>query len=337
VALALAGGCGLAALATWPAQTQLRRGAAIAALGAALVVLAAILNPICLMGPYGAVDPRLDPVWFSRISEVQSPFVLAREAPGNFLAGYCYAALAAAAAFAASWLVAPADRRAALAVGALAATALLVTSIEVRGLPFALLYALPGVAAFIVLGVTRLRLSKALGPVVLIASLFAASDASFALVGHTIQTSLPANRQFDRVQDVWMDDCLKPNALQGLAALPAGRVLGLVDQGPSILAYTHHAAVGGAYHRNASGILDTYAAFTGTPAQSAAIVARRGIDYIAICKPAPDYTFYRAHDGGKGLLSALESGQRIAWLEPIPSKNSAGKVELYRVLRNRLP
>ena len=134
-----------------------------------------------------------------------------------------------------------------------------------------------------------------------------------------------------------MDDCLKPASLQNLAALPAGRVLGLVDQGPSILAYTHHSAVGGAYHRNAAGILDTYAAFTGTPTQSAAIMARRRIDYIAICKPAPDYSFYRAHDAGTGLLSILAKGQSIAWLEPISSKDSSGKVELYRVLRSQLP
>jgi hypothetical protein len=338
-ALGLAGGCGLAALTAWPAlvQTRLRRSIAIAGLGIALVALAAFLNPVCLMGPYGAVDPRLGAIWFSRISEVQSPFMLAREEPGNFLAGYCYAVLAVIAAIGASLFVEGSERRAALTIAALAAVALLVTSVEVRGLPFALMYALPALAAFVVIGVERLRLSKALGPIVMISSLFAASDASFALVGHTIQTSLPANRQFDRVQDVWMDDCLKPSALKNLAALPTGRVLGLVDQGPSILAYTHHSAVGGAYHRNVAGILDSYAAFTGTPEESAAIIARRGIDYIAICKPAPDYSFYRAHDGGKGLLSVLARGQKIAWLEPVSSKGSAGKVELYRVLRSQLP
>ncbi len=338
-ALGVAGGCGLAILTVGPAflQTRTRRGFAIAGLGVAMAALAASLNPICLMGPYGAVDPRLGAIWFSRISEVQSPFVLVREEPGNFLAGYCYAVLAVIAAGAAVLLVEHSERRAALTSAALAAMALLVTSVEVRGLPFALLYALPGLAAFVVIGVTQLRLSKALGPVVLVASLFAASDASFALVGHSIQTSLPTNRQFDRVQDVWMDDCLKPSALRSLATLPPGRVLGLVDQGPSILAYTPHSAVGGAYHRNASGILDTYAAFTGTPAQSAAVIARRKIDYVAICKPAPDYSFYRAHDGGKGVLSVLAEGQRIAWLEPISSKSAPGKIVLYRVLRNELP
>ena len=317
-------------------RTRLRRGFAFAGLGVALGAFAALMNPVCLLGPYGAVDPRLGAIWFSRISEVQSPFVLLREEPGNFLAGYFYAVLAVLAAFGASLLVARNERRSAGTIAAIATTALLVTTVEVRGLPFALLYALPCVAAFVVTGAEKLHLSKTLGPVVLVAALFAASDASFALVGHAIQTSLPANRQFDHVQDVWMDDCLKPSALKDLAALPAGRVLGLVDQGPSILAYTHHAAVGGAYHRNAAGILDTYAAFTASPDASEAIIARRGIDYIAICRPAPDYAFYRAHDGGKGVLSLLATGRKIAWLAPIVSKASSGKVELYRVLHTRL-
>ncbi len=336
-ALGVTGGLGLAGLSLWPARTRAHRAIAVVGLGAVMIALAAFLNPVCLKGPYGAVDPRLGAIWFSRISEVQSPFVLMHEEPGNFFAGYCYAVLAVLAAACAAFLVERRERRAALTVAAIAASALLVTSIEVRGLPFALLYALPGLAAFVVIGVERLRLSKVLAPIVLVASLFAASDASFALVGHSIQTSLPANRQFDRVQEAWMDDCLKPAAFRNMAALPAGRVLGLVDQGPSILAYTHHSAVGGAYHRNAAGILDTYAAFTGTPAQSAAVIARRGIDYVAICKPAPDYAFYRAHDGGKGVLSILAKGQSIAWLEPIASNNSPGKIELYRVLRAPLP
>jgi hypothetical protein len=45
----------------------------------------------------------------------------------------------------------------------------------------------------------------------------------------------------------------------------------------------------------------------------------------------------RAHDGGKGLLSLLATGRKIAWLEPMPSNVSSGKVELYRVLRSRFP
>jgi hypothetical protein len=165
---------------------------------------------------------------------------------------------------------------------------------------------------------------------VAIVALFAASDASFALAGHSIQTSLPKNEQFDAVQDSWQAACLAPEDFKSLASLPKGRVLGLVDQGPYILAYTHHSAVSGPYHRDGSGIIDSYEAFTGSPSQSAAIMARRRIDYVTVCQLAPDYAFYRAHDGGRGILSLLAKGQKLAWLEPIAARGP-GKVELYRV------
>ncbi|MGA9795481.1 MAG: hypothetical protein WBQ17_08085 [Rhizomicrobium sp.] len=333
--LGLAGGCGLAAICSVPAlnQSKARRIAAFVGLGAALVALAAITAPLCLKGPYAAVDPRLGPIWFSRIAEVQSPFTLAPQAPGDFLAGYCYAVLATLGAIAAVFLVERQERRAAAAIAAIALAALAVCSVEIRGLEYAQMYALPGLAGCVFLCISRFRLSKAVGAVTTIVALFAASDASFALAGHSIQTSLPKSKQFDLLQESWQSDCLAKADFRTLASLPRGRVLGLVDQGPYILTYTHHAAVSGPYHRDASGIIDTYDVFTGAPAKSAGILARRGIDYVAVCKPAPDYAFYRAHDRGRGILSLLARKQKIAWLEPIPS-HDPGKIELYRV---RLP
>jgi hypothetical protein len=331
-ALAAGGGLGLAAISSWPAlNTTTRRAVAFVGLGCALLVLAALTGPECLGGPYAAVDPRLGPIWFSRIAEVQSPFALAPQAPGDFLAGYCYAVIAVLGAIGAVFLAEKQDRRAAIAIAAIAVAALAVTTIEIRGLGYAQMYALSGLAACLVLAVSRFRLSKALGAVTTIVALFAASDASFALAGRSIETSRPKAEQFDALQDSWSNACLARADFRALAALPKGRVLGLVDQGPYILAYTHHAVVSGPYHRDASGIIDTYDAFTAAPAQSQAIITRRGIDYVAVCKPAPDYAFYRAHDHGQGILSLLAKGRKIAWLEPIPA-HGAGKIELYRVV-----
>lgn len=333
-ALGLAGGCGLAGISIL-GKSRAARIAAFAALGVALVVLAAMIGPQCLKGPYAAVDLRLGPIWFSRIQEVQSPFVLAPQAPGDFLAGYVYAAFAFLAAIGAVFLVEPRNRRGAMIVAAFALSALVVTSFEVRGLPFAQMFALPSVAAFVTLAISRLHLSGARGVVATIAALFVASNASFAVADNAIQTSLPADRQFEVVQESWRNACLAPEDFNTLAALPKGLVLGLIDQGPYILADTHHSAVGGPYHRDADGILDTYTAFTGTPAKSASIMARRGIDYVVACRPAPDFAFYRAHDGGKGILSLLSAGKRVAWLEPLPTKGP-GRIEIYRVRKDAL-
>lgn len=332
--LGVAGGCGLAAL-SFLRKSRAYRVAAFGALAIALVALAAAIGPQCLRGPYAAIDPRLGPVWFSRIQEVQSPFTLAAQAPGDFLAGYVYAALAVLAATGAIFLVERHNRRTAAIVAAFALSALAVTSFEVRGLAFAQMFALPGLAAFVVLAVSRLNLAGVRGAAATVAALFAASNASFAVAATAIQTSQPADRQFDAVQESWHDACLAPEDFAALAALSKGRVLSLVDQGPYILIYTHHSAVGGPYHRDADGILDTYAAFTGTPARSAAVVKRRGIDYVAFCRPAPDFAFYRAHDHGGGILSLLAAGKRVAWLEPVAAKGP-GKIEIYRVRKDAL-
>jgi hypothetical protein len=266
---------------------------------------------------------------------VQSPFVLAPQAPGDFLAGYVYAALASLAAIGAIFLVERQNRHTAIVVAAFALSALLVTTFEVRGLAFAQMFALPSVAAFVVLTISRLNLSGVRAAFATVVALFVTSNASFAVAANAIETSKPVDRRFGAVQESWHKACLAQEDFGTLAALPKGRVLALIDQGPYILAYTHHSAIGGPYHRDADGILDTYAAFTGTPMQSAAIMARRGIDYVAICRPAPDFAFYRAHDGGKGVLSLLAGGKRVAWLEPLPSKGP-GKIEIYRIRKDAL-
>jgi hypothetical protein len=327
-ALGVAGGCGFAAISFAPLNNAPRRAVAFIALGCVLLAFAGFIGPSCLRGPYAALNPRLGPVWFSRIEEVQSPFVLAPQAPGDFLAGYFYAVLAMLASFGAVFLAASEARRATLTVAGFAAAGVLVTSVEIRGLDFAQMYAMPAVAAFVVLAVSRLRLSGGKGAVATVAGLIVASNASFAVAATAIEKSLPKDKQFDAVQESWMKACLAEKDFAVLNTLPKGRMLSLVDQGPYILIYTKDSVVAGPYHRDASGILDTYDVFTAAPAKSEAILAQRGIDYVTVCKPAPDYAFYRAHDGGKGILSLLAKGQKIAWLDQV---KSPGKVEVYRV------
>jgi hypothetical protein len=96
-----------------------------------------------------------------------------------------------------------------------------------------------------------------------------------------------------------------------------------VDQGPAILAYTGDAVIAGPYHRDAAGILDSYAIFTG--ARPRAILQRRGIDYLMTCRAAPDWEFYRARGG---LIAGLAAGQVPDWLTPA---GKSGDVEVYRI------
>jgi hypothetical protein len=328
-ALGITGGCALVAISFTPrvTATVFTRAAGIVVLAVALLALAAVLNPVCLRGPYGAVDPQLNAVWLSRIDEAQSPLYLLRAKPDYFMAGYCYALFATLAAIASVFVVRA--RAATLILAALAVTALAVSTFEVRAIPFALFLALPGLTALIVTGVERFRLSGAMATLALVIAVSLASDIIFAVIGEHLAKARPKDA------DAFRSDCLRPMDFRTMGALPKGRVLGFVDQGPYILALTPHAAVAGPYHRDSAGILDTYTTFTAPPAEGADILARRGIDYVAVCKTSPDYAYYLKQGRSDGLLSQLAAGRDVAWLERVPEK-PGDAVILYRVRKDRL-
>jgi hypothetical protein len=303
------GGIGVAAISALPRH----RVAALAGLGLVLVALAALLNPACFAGPYAGLDTRMQTIFMDRINEARPVWSFFRLAPSQVVGGYLYAAFALAMFFFAP----PGRGRTVLIV--FAAVALLVATFQFRGVNFAILFALPGLAA----ALARLTQRRAFGAAWLAGAMLLASGAAFILA------SALAEGQ-DRVALRAMtfgaqEDCGHEPALAALKALPPGRVAAFVDQGPAILAYTGDAAIAGPYHRDAAGILDSYEIFTGPDPR--AILQKRGIDYLMTCRAAPDWDFYKARGG---LIARLAKGQVPGWLLPA-GKN--GDVEVYRVKR----
>ncbi len=285
--------------------------AAFAALAVVLLGLASLMNPVCFAGPYAGMDDRIRMIFLSRINEARPVWEFLSFAPSQTVGGYFYAVFAVAlCAFAA-------PGRPRNCVIALATTALLVATVQIRGVNFAILFALPGLAA----ALTRLALPR--GIVWLAVAILLGNSGAFTLAGvllegpDKVQARVAA---FHRQQA-----CGSPQAMALLRDRPTGRVAAFVDQGPAILAYTKHAAIAGPYHRNQAGILDTYEIFTGPDAP--AILKRRGIDYLMTCRAAPDWEFYRARGG---LVAQLAAGQVPGWLTPA---GKSGDVELYRITR----
>jgi hypothetical protein len=306
-ALLIAGGTGAAAISFLPRHWL----AGVAALCVLVVALAALLNPACMAGPYAGLDGRMQPLFLDRINEARPVWSFFRLAPSEVAGGYLYAAFAMGMSF-----FAP-PGRGKLAVIVFAAVALLVATFQFRGVNFAILFALPGLAA----GLARLAQGRSI--VLPAAAVLLCSGAAFTLAGALAegQDRVALRAMTFRAQE----DCGHEPALAALAALPQGRVAGFVDQGPAILAYTNDAAIAGPYHRDATGILDSYAIFTG--AQPRAILQRRGIDYLMTCRAAPDWEFYRARGG---LIAGLAAGQVPDWLAPA---GKSGDVEVYRIKR----
>lgn len=305
-ALLMAAGAGAAAISFLPRH----RLAGFGVLALVLLGLAALLNPVCLAGPYGGLDPRMRTLFFARINEAHPIWEFVKLAPSETVGGYVYAAFALL-----MCSFAP-EGRARRAVMLFAATALVVATIQFRAVPFALLFALPGLAAALV------TLMEKRSVILLAVMILLCSGAAFILAGAMVegQDRVAARARAFKAQE----DCGYTPSLAVLQDLPPGRVAAFVDQGPGILAYSGDSVIAGPYHRDAAGILDSYAIFTGPGPR--AILKRRGIDYLMTCRAAPDWDFYRARGG---LVAQLAKGDVPGWLMPA---GHSGDVDVYRVV-----
>jgi hypothetical protein len=301
------GGLGAAAISLLPRH----RLAATIGLAVALAAIAAFLNPACLAGPYGGLDARMQTLFFARINEAHPVWVFFHLSPSQTIGGYVYAAFALALCFAA-----PAGRARTIII-TFSAVALAVATFQYRATPFALVFALPGLAAALA------RLWERRGLILLTAALIFANGGAFTLAASLAEgQERIATRAAAFARQV---ACGNEPAMEVLKSLPRGRVAGFVDQGPAILAYTPHSAIAGPYHRDAAGILDTYEIFAGKNPR--AVLGSRGINYVMTCRGAPDWGFYRAQGG---LVAELARNRIPAWLAPV---GRSGGVEVYRVER----
>ena len=313
-ALLAAGGLGVAAISFRPRH----RLAGLAILAAILVLLAAMLNPACLAGPYAGMDARLKLIFLDRINEARPVWSFFRLAPAQVVGGYLYAAFALLLCFAAP------PGRGKRAVIAFAAMGLLVATFQYRAVPFALVFALAGLAA----GLTQITRHRSI--VWLTAMLLLGNGIAFSIAGQRMEGEEKAIRRAFAFFD--QEACGHALAMEAFKKLPAGRVAAFVDQGPGVLAYTGNNVIGGPYHRNAAGILDTYEIFAGKNPR--AVLDRRGIDYLMTCRAAPDWEFYRARGG---LISQLAAGRTPPWLIEVEGATGfdlpTGGAQVYRIKR----
>lgn len=312
-ALLAAGGAGLAAISFLPRY----RISALIVLALALLALAAMLNPACLAGPYAGMDARLKMIFLDRINEARPVWSFFRLAPAQVVGGYVYAAFALA-----MIMLAPQGRPRRIVI-VFSAVALLVATFQYRGTNFALLFALPGLAAALV------RLTTRRSIVWLAAAILVASGAAFTLVGALAEGMDNVRQRALRFGA--QERCAGQFALERLNDLAPGRVAAFVDQGPAILAYSRDSVIAGPYHRNAAGILDTYEIFAGKEPRT--VLRRRSIDYLVVCRGAPDWDFYRARGG---LVSQLAQGRTPPWLKRvdwIEAFELTPPAEVYRVKR----
>jgi hypothetical protein len=338
--LATFGGLGLASVTLLAAGTPLRRALLFVGLGAAALLLVLAIAPACLAGPYGNVSPRINEIFLSRVQEVQSPILNAANDWPFFFYGTLYSAFGLLACIFAVFLVQQKNRLAAIIVATFAAMAFAVMSVEVRGVLFALLASLPGLAAATQLSIERWTRPGWRAALATIVALILFSNVSLAYavsIGRNLLAD-PGARAARAKADSESWYCFSQASVTQLAAQPRARVVAFLDQGPAILAYSAHSVIAGPYHRNEQGILDTFDLLTKNPEIGARIARRRGIDYVVICRTSYDFSYYLSASGPQGLLGQLDANHIPNWLAPLNSKVPASEhVSVYRVLRDRLP
>lgn len=105
----------------------------------------------------------------------------------------------------------------------------------------------------------------------------------------------------------------------------AGTVLAPADWGPEIVFKTGHRAVASPYHRNAEGLLDSYAFMSATDQQAArSIAARRGIDWIVMCTGRPWFPVVES-DARETLYGQLSAGDVPPWLRVVALPDSLAR------------
>ena len=253
----------------------------MATAGIAGAITYAALEPACLAGPFGQVDPAVRPIWLDGVMEGRNVLWLLAEHPAAALTFVAFV-LAGAAAQVAIWL-----RRGDAATGVLTAIVCLSALLgcwQIKLMPYASWLAILPLAIYCAgLRNTQPRSSPLL-PIAAVALL------NQATLGIVIGTAVSAVRSFAgpiaAAQDADMRACSRSSSVGRLAALPPGLVATDVDLGPFVVATTPHRVVAAPYHRLDKGILANHAILGGSPDKARDKLAALGVDYVALCAPA---------------------------------------------------
>ena len=127
-----------------------------------------------------------------------------------------------------------------------------------------------------------------------------------------------------------VSSCRLDRAAPLVAKLPRGDLLVPLDIGPSLLLDTPHTVVATGHHRGSRAMREVIDAFTGDAVAARALVARRGIDYVALCPDLNEPAMYY-RTAPNGFAAQLRDGHAPPWLVPVPMPRGVD-FKLWRVV-----
>ena len=312
--LIIAGG-GLALVSAMP-KTASARARLLAVAGVGLLAAGAYVaaDPICLRGPFGAVDPRVRPFWFDHIQELESWPALYADHRNEAIHSMVIGALGA---LAAVWLLIRGRKEPLRGEWLLAACVGLAVVAEAKAYrmeDYGLWFGTPAVAIALSDFAARFLKDK-MFPAGLIAVLLSPTTLAdvvvLAIDPHPKPPPTPTDHCYDTV------------AYGPLALLPPGVVMAEPDLGSFVLANSPHSALSAPYHRMTWGILAAHDALAAPAAQAEAPVRGLRATYIVDC-PAH---FLRLPAGSLG--ADIRQGHAPAWLQRLSGPREP--LQIYRV------
>src|SRR5262245_34444517 len=279
VVLAFVATAGLwAAISTSPNRT-----ARFAVLGTFMAVGGAVyaaLEPACLAGPFGQLNPALKPIWLDRVEETKSLISLGASEPTIALAAVTFI-FAGVAAQIALWRRQP-DAGMGLAV-AFTALASVLGCWQLRLTSYA------GWLAAVPLAIWAARLpgTRSLSPPVIgLAAILLVSQATHD-IGFSLLRRLTKPGGTPVELGALDRTCFRSPNVRRLAALPPGLIAADIDLGAHIVALSPHRVVAAPYHRLDKGILANHAILYGTPDQAMPLLRNLGVGYVVLCTDHP--------------------------------------------------
>jgi hypothetical protein len=293
----------VAALATPLRLTEARLTVIIVAAGA-VALISALMFPMCLGGPYSAIDPRAFAALVADNADLQSLWQRLIDDPATGIA-YSFAALAAVVIM----IVRVRGTRGAASADWLIALSFLTVSVALMIVQtgwalFAAAFAIPA-GAWLIAEARRFYVDKgtARGALGLVGSwLLFAGVLQFAVVA--VLGPRPAGGATSPFGDV---SCFRAADYAELATFPPRNVVAPARVGSHVLRYTPHSVVSAGTLGNSAGTLDVVDFFEADEATARAIAEERSIDIIADCSNAnalnlTEYEWLRALPNG-GTLS----------------------------------
>lgn len=304
------------------------RFAALAVAGAISATALITVEPACLAGPFGTLDPLVRDYWYLNVREglpawnkgdILLPYSVAPSLVGLF--GTIFA-----------WLATkePVARHRWLVMLAALVGAVLVSLLVLRTASTAHLFALPGSAWLAITVWQRARAQKAMLPRIVgsllpMLALAPVSGAAAAIVLRPFVEAPPSAVTLRAESEM----CSSPSAIAALDQLPPALLFAPLDIGPHILLHSRHSVIATGHHRNQAAMRTVIETFLSAPNQAEAKVRNSAAPYLVVCDLARETEIYRAN-ATDGLAAALHEGSIPNWLEPVPTPDS-GAIRLYRI------